>query len=99
MNRVEKQECDLMPDFETARGERRLSKRHLKIALFVCIGLLTVSVASVRGAAAQSDKSVVWNTYDVTLDLRNDGSYHVTERQEIDFQGGPFSGGFADIPL
>ena len=49
--------------------------------------------------SAREAKWVVWDRYDVTLDVQTDGTYHVTERQEIDFQGGPFSGGFADIPL
>jgi hypothetical protein len=56
---------------------------------------------------AQEEKSVVWDRFDVTIDVLPDGngfglpagSYHVVERQEIDFQGGPFRGGFADIPL
>ena len=44
-------------------------------------------------------KSVTWTNYDVTLTLNQDGSYHVAERQEIDFSGGPFTAGTATIPL
>jgi hypothetical protein len=48
---------------------------------------------------AQSGRSVSWNRYDVTIDLNQDGSYHVVERQVVDFRGGPFTSGFADIPM
>src|SRR5262245_56390247 len=76
----------------------------------VLLALLVAVVAALLhapGAGAQEDKSVVWDRYDVTIDVLPAGnqyglpagSYHVVERQEIDFQGGPFRGGFADIPL
>lgn len=44
-------------------------------------------------------QTVTWQQFDVTLDLQSDGSYHVTERQVIRFEGGTFSGGFATLPL
>ncbi|HEY7033249.1 MAG TPA: DUF2207 domain-containing protein [Thermomicrobiales bacterium] len=66
----------------------------------LALSLVGASVAlGARAISAQESKSVVWNQYDVTLDVQTDGSYHVTERQEIDFRGGPFTGGFANIPL
>jgi len=43
-------------------------------------------------------RSVAWDRYDVTLTLNDDGSYHVVERQEVEFTGGPFSFAFAEIP-
>jgi hypothetical protein len=52
-------------------------------------------LASPDGAAA---RSVAWDRYDVTLTLNDDGSYHVVERQEVEFTGGPFSFAFAEIP-
>ncbi|MBA3337285.1 MAG: DUF2207 domain-containing protein [Chloroflexia bacterium] len=48
---------------------------------------------------AQDERSVEWLRYDVTLDAGVDGSIHVTEDQEIQFSGGSFSTGFANIPL
>ncbi|MEA2586582.1 MAG: hypothetical protein QOF33_4667 [Thermomicrobiales bacterium] len=65
--------------------------------VLILVGFLAIVLT--QGVQAQGGKSVVWDRFDVTLTLRNDGSYHVTERQEINFQGGPFRGGFADIPL
>ncbi|MGI9252639.1 MAG: DUF2207 domain-containing protein, partial [Thermomicrobiales bacterium] len=59
--------------------------------------LLAPSIHS-RGADAQQNRSVEWTGFDVTLELRDDGSYHVTELQEVAFSGGPFRQGFADIP-
>lgn len=65
--------------------------------------VLMVLAALVSGLLAMPGivqaKSVVWNGYDVTLTLNQDGSYHVAERQTIDFIGGSFSGGTATIPL
>ena len=51
------------------------------------------------GAVAQSSKSVEWARYDVTIDVRPNGTFHVTEEQTVDFRGGPFRTGFAVIPL
>jgi hypothetical protein len=42
--------------------------------------------------------SVYWEQYDVDLDVRSDGTVHVTEDQTVVFNG-TFSHGFADIPL
>jgi hypothetical protein len=92
-----------MPTSPVARrpiDESRLTSRRWTLVpalLLVLIGL--TAFAGTPATSAQEGKSVVWDRYDVTLDLLSDGSYHVTERQEIDFQGGPFSGGFANIPL
>ena len=50
-------------------------------------------------ALAQADRSVVWDEIDVTVELREDSSFHVTERDRIDFIGGPFRSGYREIPL
>ena len=49
------------------------------------------------GPARQSPS--LWKNYDVTLTLNQDGTFHVVERQVVDFTGGPFTYAFADIPL
>lgn len=67
------------------------------LAVAALVALLAAGLPE-RGAA-QSDRSVVWERYDVTLDLRQDGSLHVVERQTVRFRGGPFSSAFAEIPL
>src|SRR4051794_15781494 len=65
--------------------------------------LLALSVASFAGMSptvlAQADRSVVWDDIDVTVNLRPDSSFHVTERDKIDFIGGPFRSGYREIPL
>ena len=67
-------------------------------AASVIVLLLAIVATQIapRDAAAQS---VVWADYDVTLTLREDGSFHVVERQVVDFEGGPFSFAFADLQL
>lgn len=50
------------------------------------------------GLAAQAADDVAWDRYDVTLDVRADGSMRVTEYQAISFTG-TYSSGFAYIPL
>lgn len=64
----------------------------LGVLLLVCASL------SPHALAAQTTASVVWDRYDVTLDVRSDGTMQVTEYQEISFFG-RFSSGFAYIPL
>src|SRR5215211_9514551 len=79
------------------RGRSRFSGA---TTLLVLLALAVVSLAgqfSVVGA--QGDRSVVWDEIDVTVDLREDSSFHVTERDRIDFIGGPFRSGYREIPL
>ena len=66
--------------------------------------LLTLAFAAALSrvtdqGAAQTERAVEWERFDVTLELLTDGSYRVTERQVVEFDGGPFRTGFADIPL
>src|ERR671911_2205852 len=61
--------------------------------------LVIALVASDIASPSVSAQSVVWANYDVTLTLRQDGSFHVVERQVVDFEGGPFSFAFADLQL
>ncbi len=68
------------------------------MALSVVFVVLHV-VAGLPVASAQSSRSVEWLRYDVHLDVQQDGVILVSEYQEIEFSGGPFSAGFATIPL
>src|SRR5688500_986301 len=67
------------------------------------LAVLALAVASIASQAAtvlaQADRSVVWDEIDVTVELREDSSFHVTERDRIDFVGGPFRSGYREIPL
>lgn len=45
------------------------------------------------------EKTLHWERYDVTIDVNQDGTFHVTEDQEISFDSGYFSQGYAVIPL
>ena len=53
----------------------------------VVIGGLLLAVAAVLASIE----------IDVTIELREDGSFHVTERDRIEFNGGPFRSGFFDL--
>ncbi len=65
------------------------------LALFVLL-LAMLAPVGARPAAAQSS-SVVWDEYNVDLQVRQDGTVHVVETQVVEFDG-RFSTGFADIP-
>lgn len=65
---------------------------------FAIVGLVSACLVPAEAAARQVN-SVVWDRYDVSLDLRADGSFHVVERQVVDFRHRSFSTAFADIPL
>lgn len=47
---------------------------------------------------SSGSSAITWDTYNVTLDVREDGSMRITEAQEIAF-GRTFSTGFVEIPM
>jgi DNA-binding beta-propeller fold protein YncE/plastocyanin len=51
------------------------------------------------GTRAQSDKSVVWDQIDVIVELREDGTLAVSERDRVDFRGGPFRQWYRNLHL
>ncbi len=66
----------------------------LVITLLACLAIFRFA-----GADGSAQRSVEWLQYSVGLDIQSDGVVHVSEYQVIEFSGGPFSGGFAEIPL
>ncbi len=62
----------------------------------VLLALLLVPLLA--GTTRAQSQSVVWQDYDVTLDVQQDGVIAVTERQVVEFSGGPFRTAFATIP-
>lgn len=78
---------------------RRL-KRGISIGgLPILFGLLLVLTLLVPHAASAQAKSADWERYDVTVDIQQSGQLAITEDQTIAFEGGPFSQGYAVIPL
>ncbi|MBA2276226.1 MAG: DUF2207 domain-containing protein [Chloroflexia bacterium] len=75
---------------------RKLNPFPRRAALVVL--LLALALLAALPAAAQSDRDARWQRYDVALDLRADGTFHVTETQTVAFEG-RFRAGFAIIPL
>lgn len=75
------------------------------------VGIVTLCMAILGGfapAAVAQDatpvattgaRSAEWLRFDVDLELHADGILHLTEHQEVVFHGGPFTMGFATIPL
>lgn len=88
----------------SSRAARRAAHRELRHPVRCWWAMpwvvLVVMLAAVMPSetAAQSTSDVVWDSYDVTIDVRQDGTMHVTERQVVLFRG-RFSNGFANIPL
>src|SRR5215212_1156791 len=56
-------------------------------------------VATQPARQSTATKSAVWDQVDVTVELRDDGSFHVTERSRVAFSGGPYRTGYREIPL
>lgn len=69
---------------------------HASYFTIAVVALAVFAGLSVNTAAAQ--EAVVWQQYDVSIDVRSDGSLHVVEDQVVRFNG-VFSKGFGDIPL
>lgn len=81
------------------RVESSSNRVRLGAAVVVVLAALLTSLFATSAAQAQFARTATWDRYDVTIDLKEDGSYHVVERQVVEFDGGPFSQGFADIPM
>src|SRR5919112_1597307 len=79
------------------RGRSRSSSVAWLLALLAMVAVSNVCLPT--NVLAQADRSVVWDDIDVTVELREDSSFHVTERDRIDFIGGPFRSGYREIPL
>lgn len=71
------------------------AQRRVSAVLLLVVALLLAAPLATPVAA----KDLHWERFDVDIDLHTDGSFTVTERQEIAFTDGWFSEGFAVIPL
>ncbi len=49
-------------------------------------------------ATVHAQRTFYWDSYDVDIELRTDGSLDITEHQSIVFAGGEFTYGYATIP-
>jgi uncharacterized membrane protein len=67
--------------------------------LFPLVLLLALVVSPVLAPAQAQSKTLVWDQYDVFINVLPNGDLRVTERQTIAFTSGTFSFGFAVIPL
>ena len=65
------------------------------IALAVWAAVLLGALVAAPGHA--SAKTAQWLNYDVTVTVNDDGSFHVAEKQEVQFSGGAFHFGYRDI--
>ncbi len=81
--------------------EDRIALGALKLVGFIVVGvvmLLFFVSANRDGTNRDVAPEVVWDRYDVTIDVRKDGTLHVTEAQEVSFDG-RFSTGTVEIPM
>src|SRR5829696_8831856 len=62
-------------------------------AALIVVAAFLGSMLSTHDAVAQATRSVEWARFDVTIDVRPNGTFHVTEAQTVDFRGGPFRTG------
>ncbi|MBA3414668.1 MAG: DUF2207 domain-containing protein, partial [Chloroflexia bacterium] len=73
---------------------------HGLLRIVLLIGLATLlAPATSRETAAQSGRSVEFARVDVEVELLGSSDLAIEERLEVDFSGGPFREGSADIPL
>ena len=81
-------------------------RRSSLIFALILVQLLVVTAATVQAAglqaagrqAVQGDEPVLYERYDVYIDVREDGTFHVREEQEILFNES-LRTAFAEIPL
>jgi hypothetical protein len=63
---------------------------------FLVLVLVALTLAVPSSVAA---KSAEYTRFDVAVELRSDGTFHVTETQQVRFSDGPFSLGHREVPL
>lgn len=73
-----------------------MNRRGIVLRWSVLLAVIALALSPVGAAQA---KSAAWQRYDVDITVQPDGSLRVVETQVIEFQGGPFREGFAEIPL
>ncbi|MEK7310638.1 MAG: DUF2207 domain-containing protein [Chloroflexota bacterium] len=73
-----------------------MSKQHTPLRLSILLVIIGLVLAPTGVAQA---KTAMWQRYDVDITVQPNGDLRVVETQVIDFQGGPFREGFAEIPL
>jgi hypothetical protein len=70
----------------------------LRLRWAVLWALLALWLAFPVPALAQ-DKSLVWERFDVDIEVQSDGTFDVAEHQTIRFTSGTFTAGYRDIPI
>ncbi|MBI3241087.1 MAG: DUF2207 domain-containing protein [Chloroflexi bacterium] len=70
-----------------------------KTLSLLIVYLLLLGLATSADTALAQTKSVTWQRFDVDIAVQPNGDLHVVETQAIEFNGGPFTSGFAVIPL
>lgn len=86
---------------DTSTREDRIASGCLQVlgfGIFALIMLFTALPDRDGGGSGARSSGITWETYDVTIDVREDGSIHVTEYQEVEFDG-TYTAGFAEIPM
>ena len=70
----------------------------VRVRWVVLWALLALWLAFPAPTLAQ-DKSLVWERFDVDIEVHGDGTFDVAEHQTIRFTEGTFSAGYRDIPI
>lgn len=80
--------------------DRLFSMRRLPRRLPNVLGLLLVAMLLLMPISAHAqEQSLLWERFDVTIQVDRDGSFAVTESQTIRFTSGTFRFGFREIPV
>jgi hypothetical protein len=78
---------------------RTINRRTLALLLFTLTAAIPAASLGQEATPAPATRSFHWERIDVAVELREDSSFHVTNREQVAFEGGPFFTGFAEIPL
>jgi hypothetical protein len=75
------------------------------LVLFAIALLLTAPLAhatttqALNATPSPATKSAAYRDLDISLTMRDDGTFHLEETQVVDFTGGPFTRGYRALPL
>lgn len=72
----------------------------IRWAVFGLVALFLISSAPLFSPPVYAqDKSLVWDQFNVDIEVKPDGSFDVAEHQTIRFTSGSFSVGYRDLPI
>ncbi|MGH2542697.1 MAG: DUF2207 family protein, partial [Ardenticatenaceae bacterium] len=74
-----------------------MKRSHYCLLRSLLVGMLVLFISALPAPAHAQEQSLYWERFDVELDVREDGTFRVTEDNYVNFTSGTFRYGFREI--